>query len=126
MIGDFLNTNKRREVKTRADQIIWHGKKYQMEKDTGYYVCTSGNRQRLHVAMWEDKWGRAVPEGCIIHHMDWVKSHNYIDNLICLSISEHNSVHNPKGREAKSDDPEVIKLTQELIASRVNGVPAGY
>ena len=34
MIGDLLNTNKRREVKTRADQVLYLGKKYRRDKKT--------------------------------------------------------------------------------------------
>ena len=60
MIGDMLNNNKRRDVKTRADQVMFYGKKYRQDKKTGYYVCTTasetGNRKRLHVAMWEEYW----------------------------------------------------------------------
>ena len=32
MIGDMLNNNKRREVKTRADQVLYLGKKYRQDK----------------------------------------------------------------------------------------------
>lgn len=32
MIGDMLNNNKRREVKTRADQQMYLGKKYRQDK----------------------------------------------------------------------------------------------
>lgn len=34
MIGDLLNTNKRREVKTREDQVMFNGKKYRRDKKT--------------------------------------------------------------------------------------------
>ena len=63
----------------------------------GYYVCTSEKtgRKRLHVAMWEQAAGREVPPGCVIHHLDWDKSHNTIDNLVCVTTWEHNMIHNP-------------------------------
>ena len=100
MIGDLLNTNKRREVKTREDQVMYLGKKYRQDKKTGYYVCTSGNRRRLHVAMWETEAGVAVPPGCVIHHVDWVKTNNIISNLVCVTVAEHERIHNtPGGRE---------------------------
>ena len=47
MIGDLLNTNKRRDVKTREDQVMFMGKKYRRDKKTGYYVCTTGSRRSL-------------------------------------------------------------------------------
>ena len=101
MIGDMLNNNKRREVKTRADQVMFCGRKYRQDKKTGYYVCTTGKkRQRLHVAMWEHEAGCVVPPGCVIHHVDWVKTHNVISNLVCVTVSEHERIHNtPGGKE---------------------------
>ena len=95
MIGDLLNTNKRREVRTRLDQVMYMGRKYRQDKKTGYYVCTTGERKRLHVAMWEHEAGREVPPGCVIHHLDWNKSNNIIENLVCVTVSEHNLIHNP-------------------------------
>ena len=100
MIGDMLNNNKRRDVCTRLDQQMYMGKKYRQDKRSGYYVCTTGNRKRLHVAMWEAEAGVAVPPGCVIHHVDWVKTHNVIENLVCVTVSEHERIHNtPGGKE---------------------------
>lgn len=100
MIGDFLNNNTKREVCTRLDQLMYMGKKYRQEKGTGYYVCTTGKRRRLHDIIWEHEAGREVPPGCVIHHVDWVKTHNTIENLVCVLVSEHERIHNtPGGRE---------------------------
>ena len=63
-------------------------------------MCTTGNRRRLHVAMWEAEAGVAVPPGCVIHHVDWVKTHNEISNLVCVTVAEHERIHNtPGGKE---------------------------
>ena len=118
MIGDVLNTNKRRDVKTREGQVMFNGKKYARDPRTGYYTCTTGRgRKRLHVAIWEAAYGRGVPPGCIIHHLDWDKSHNDVKNLICVTVEEHNTIHNVVGGEAGK------ALGYCLIATRVNGVP---
>ena len=101
MIGDMLNNNKRREVKTREDQVMFMGRKYRRDKVTGYYICTSGDRKRLHVAMWENYWGREVPGGCVIHHLDWNKTNNAIENLVCLTHEEHELVHNPGSKSPR-------------------------
>ena len=37
MIGDLLNTNKRREVRTRVDQVMYMGRKYRRDKKTRLY-----------------------------------------------------------------------------------------
>lgn len=106
MIGDMLNNNKRRNVKTRVDQVMFCGKKYRQDKKTGYYICTTGSRKRLHVAIWEHEAGVSVPVGCVIHHVDWVKTNNTVGNLVCVLVSEHERIHNtPRwegaGRENK-------------------------
>lgn len=118
MIGDLFNTNRKRDVKTRSDQVMFYGHKYKRDPKTGYYVCTSGNRKRLHVAMWEAVHsGRRVPPGCVIHHLDWDKSHNEIDNLICVTVKEHEMIHNIMGGEVGR------KYGYELLKNRVDGLP---
>lgn len=117
MIGDMFNNNKRRNVCTREGQKLYMGKKYAVEQKTGYYVCTSGNRKRLHIAMWEQKWGREVPEGCVIHHLDWNKNNNTVENLVCLTIGEHERVHNIIGGEAGK------QFGYELVKNRIDGLP---
>lgn len=115
-IGDFNKVNTRKVI-TREGQRMYMGKKYAREEATGYYVCTSGSRKRLHVVMWEQKYGREVPPGCVIHHLDWNKTNNNINNLICLTIEEHERVHNIIGGEAGK------KLGYELLKNRVDGLP---
>lgn len=115
-IGNFDKVNTRKVV-TREGQKLYMGKKYAIEQKTGYYVCTSGSRKRLHVAMWEQRWGREVPEGCVIHHLDWNKANNTVENLVCLTVEEHERVHNIIGGEAGK------KLGYELLKNRVDGLP---
>lgn len=115
-IGNFDKVNTRKVI-TREGQRMYMGKKYAREEATGYYVCTSGSRKRLHVAMWEQRWGREVPEGCVIHHLDWNKANNTVENLVCLTVEEHERVHNIIGGEAGK------KLGYELLKNRVDGLP---
>lgn len=42
----------------------------------------------------------AARRGCVIHHLDWDKNNNDISNLCCLTVSEHEAVHNKIGGEA--------------------------
>lgn len=121
MLGDFLNNNKKRDVCTREGQRLYMGKKYSVEAGTGYLVCTSldesGRRRRLHEVLWEKYWSTSVPQGCVIHHLDWNKNNNIAENLICLTIKEHERIHNIIGGE------EGKALGYELIATRVDGLP---
>lgn len=99
MIGDLFNNNSKRNVVTREGQLMYNGKKYAQDKKTGYYVCTSGERKRLHVAIWEHEHGMAVPDGCVIHHKDWCKTNNKIENLTCVLVADHERIHNHKEGE---------------------------
>ena len=66
--------------------------------------------------MWEAEAGVAVPPGCVIHHVDWVKTHNEIFNLVCVTVSEHERIHNtPGGRE----------LGEKIKKERGVGLPPG-
>lgn len=119
MIGDLFNNNKRKDVCTREDQVMRFNKKWREDKKTGYYICTTGERKRLHVKVWERFWGVSVPEDCVIHHLDWNKKNNNIENLICVTVAEHEKIHNKMGgREGKS-------WGYNLIETRVKGLPPG-
>lgn len=88
---------------TRVGQKIYMGRKYAQDPKTGYYVCTTGKkRQRLHVAIWEHEMGMCVPEGCVIHHKDWCKTNNSIENLTCVTVADHERIHNHKKRRSSS------------------------
>ena len=58
--------------------------------------------------------------GCVIHHVDWVKTHNEISNLVCVTVSEHERIHNtPGGREFGE------KLKKERGVGTPPGLEAG-
>lgn len=97
-IGNFDRINTRKVV-TREGQLLYMGKKYAQDKKTGYYTCTSGNRKRLHIAIWEHEHKMEVPKGCIIHHKDFNKTNNNINNLACITAAEHELIHNHKSNQ---------------------------
>ena len=80
-----------------------------------------GDRRRLHVVTWEQKWGIAVPAGCVVHHLDWDKSHNDADNLVCLTTWEHEQVHNVIGGEKGREFGYSIAATRNSAGSA--GIP---
>ena len=103
--------NRRGKI-TREGQILFNGKLYGRNA-SGYYLCTSGSRERLHVAVWKKHWGvEEIPAGCVIHHLDWNKNNNKWENLVCLTVEEHERVHNKIGGEAGK------KLGYEIAARR--------
>lgn len=67
----------------------------------GYYRIISGkegnNGRLLHRLIWEDWYGKPVPKGCQIHHLNEIKTDNRIQNLQCVERSAHMRFH--KGNE---------------------------
>ena len=110
MIGDMFNVNKRKDVCTREGQRMYMGKKYAKEEVTGYYVCTSGSRRRLHDVLWEHEnvdGIKEIPEGYVVHHIDWNKTHNVIGNLTLITVFGHNLIHNP-GKNSGEYTVEIV------------------
>lgn len=99
---------------TRIGQVIYKGKKYAIEKETGYLVCTTGKRERLHIVKYREEvlGGKEVPSGCVIHHKDWNKTNNSVDNLVCITIREHELIHTPP--KAGTETEEDLRLIQKL------------
>lgn len=96
-IGDYDGKSRNtRQVCTREGQRFYKGIKYGVEKKTGYLVSTSGDRRRLHVVIYEQEvlGGERIPEGCVVHHLDGDKTHNEVSNLACITVAEHEYIHN--------------------------------
>lgn len=59
------------------------------------------------------------PGGCVIHHLDWDKTNNTIENLICVTVAEHERIHNPGGSGSGGRE-----WGYELLKNRtVDGLP---
>ena len=58
----------------------------------GYYMLSSA--RRLHVVIWENHYGKSVPKGYVIHHIDGNKTNNSINNLQCVKRELHVKYHN--------------------------------
>ena len=70
-----------------------------------YYLCgnyfadsSSDTERRLHRAVWL-AYHLHIPEGFHVHHEDEDRSHNQIENLLCLPGGEHIRHHNLERRE---------------------------
>lgn len=68
--------------------VMYQGEKYSLS--SGYYVQTVTG-ERLHRRIWTDTNG-PIPDGCEIHHKDSDKANNAIENLECLTKSDHSSI----------------------------------
>jgi len=72
-------------------QIEFNGIKFTKDNKTSYYL-NSTIRKRLHRFIWEYYFGE-IPTGYHIHHKDFNKDNNQIDNLECISKSKHLKIH---------------------------------
>lgn len=66
--------------------------------EKGYYRITSikeGNyNKRMHRLVWEEFYGKPIPRGYVIHHMNGDKLDNRIQNLQLVENSKHSRFHN--------------------------------
>lgn len=75
-------------------------------------MYVDGKKVPEHVLVWERAHG-PKPQGCDIHHIDGNGKNNALENLECLTKSEHRRLHAMLRREGldviDSSDPAIIK-----------------
>lgn len=71
---------------------FFQGKKFYLDRKSGYWISTTFPKIRLHVYVWEYYNGK-VPKGFHIHHLDGDKSNNSIENLKLIPEFDHLSLH---------------------------------
>lgn len=70
----------------------YKGKQISLTK-SGYETIRGGSgRIYIHVDMWEDAYGKK-PEKMEIHHRDFNKRSNFLENFQLLTHRDHNRVH---------------------------------
>lgn len=83
----------------------------------GYYQISSskeGNKgKKLHRLIWEDFYNKKIPKGYVIHHLNGDKTDNRIQNLQCVSRSNHIIFHNKnisdETRKKRSESKKGVK-----------------
>lgn len=82
---------ERRGYKMRKKKVlpflVFNGEKFTLRKN-GYYGQTRGDRQLMHIVVWEHHNGK-VRDGYDIHHRDRDRSNNIISNLEEIEHAEH-------------------------------------
>lgn len=65
----------------------------------GYRMIRLGNKYIYeHIFVWKRNKGN-IPQGFIIHHLNGNRQDNRIENLACMSNSEHMKLHRNKKEE---------------------------
>lgn len=90
-----------------GDLALFNGLKFRRDKRSGYYL-NSNIHKRLHVYVWEYFNGK-IPKGYHVHHKDFDKSNNELENLVLLPVSDHLKLHG-----ASWDDERYEKQIKNL------------
>ena len=90
-----------------GDLACFDGLSFRKDKRTGYYL-NAKTHKRLHVYIWE-YYNGPVPKGYHVHHKDFDKNNNEIENLELLTASEHSSLH------GQSWDEERLKKSAKIL-----------
>lgn len=73
------------------DFVEFNGRKF-YKMSNGYYMSSRTPIERLHIAIWKAAHGE-IPEDYEIHHVDFNPSNNALENLQCLTRTEHRRFH---------------------------------
>lgn len=71
----------------------FNGIRFYRNETTGYWERARGVPRKMHVYVWEYYNGRKLPDGYVIHHIDFDKGNNTLENLRLMTASEHSRLH---------------------------------
>lgn len=74
-----------------------------------------------HIVVWEQSNGMTIPDGCIVHHINEIKSDNRPENLMLMTAQEHSTYHNKK-RSCSEKTRSILseKAKQRLVVPQVH------
>lgn len=125
-----LSTRQNKKLKT----IEYKGALYTKSKNKGkYWRKTSGDRETLHRETWKQERG-PIPDGYDVHHKDENPDNNYIENLECLSKSDHTRLYSPfnnqfiKGKKERTliELRKCPECDEEILPIRSQKSPSAY
>ena len=91
---------------------IFDRKKFSL-RPTGYYELTNSDRTPMHIYVWRFYNGE-IMKGYEIHHIDFDKSNNNIENLQLLTKSEHTKLHS-RILKGAANNKKIIRVSDSKI-----------
>ena len=88
VFGGFKRRGYALRKKEPLPFLTFNGSKFSLCKSNGYYRKTDGDRQLMHIVVWEHHNGK-VGAGYDIHHRDRNRANNVISNLERICHKEH-------------------------------------
>ncbi len=73
----------------------------------------AGKMRLAHHVIWEERYG-PIPEGHQIHHIDENPKNNDIENLQCLTVSDHQRIHSPYYFKVNGEWVQFCKRCKEI------------
>lgn len=95
-LAEYLDTTISSIAKKRLRMGLKIFKKKPYINESGYIqINRNGKRTFLHRKVAEDKLGRKLKPGEVVHHVNGNKTDNSFDNLyVCKNKNHHGRVHN--------------------------------
>lgn len=92
-----------------------------MKKDSYKHRRIGGRAGKMRLAhhiLWEEANG-PIPDGYEIHHLDENKQNNDLENLVCLTVADHQKMHSPYFGKLNGEWVRICKRCKTVGAPKV-------
>ena len=106
--GDFARQQRTIRIEEENKNIGFGGRKVRGRKTTRYIEVFVGKDSwhhknpdspknngcvREHIYVMQESLGHRIPTGYVVHHIDGDKWNNSIENLVLMTMKDHNNAH---------------------------------
>lgn len=102
-----IEWKNRSEARKREKSSNWKGGSRKTAK--GYRQILMPEHPRAdrtgyvmeHIVVWENATGSTLPDSCVIHHLNGVKTDNRIENLCAMQRGAHTTFHHTGAKRSE-------------------------